>query len=77
MGTDVRTGRRISRWQDLPSLRAPRGVTAVAGQVLQLNSEPLAGVALEVEGRKATTDATGRFLVTHVDSGTSSARRRR
>jgi RHS repeat-associated protein len=69
MGTDVRTGRPISRWQDLPSLRAPQGVTAVAGQVLQLNGEPLAGVTLEVEGRKATTDATGRFLVTHVDSG--------
>ena len=69
IGTDARTGRPISRWQDLPPLRAPRGVTAVAGQVLQLNGEPLAGVTLEVEGRKATTDATGRFLVTHVDAG--------
>ena len=69
VGIDGRTGRLISRWQDLPPLQAPRGVTAVAGQVLQLNGEPLAGVTLEVEGRRTTSDATGRFLVTHLEAG--------
>jgi RHS repeat-associated protein len=69
VGLDARTRRPISRWQDLPPLQAPSGVTAIAGQVLQLNGEPLPRVTLDIEGRKATSDATGRFLITHVDIG--------
>jgi RHS repeat-associated protein len=40
-----------------------RGAVTLAGQVLRLNGSPLAGVTLDVEGHKATTDATGRFLL--------------
>ncbi|HET9387218.1 MAG TPA: RHS repeat-associated core domain-containing protein, partial [Gemmatimonadales bacterium] len=53
-----------SRWRKLPPLMAPPGVTALSGQVLRLNGLPLAGVTLEIEGRSAVTDGTGRFLVT-------------
>jgi RHS repeat-associated protein len=52
-----------SEWQQLPPLSARPGVTALSGQVLLLNGSPLAGVRLEIEGRDATTDATGRFLI--------------
>ncbi len=58
-----RTGAARSPWQDLPPLMAPDGVTAVAGQVLRLNGTPLAGVELEIEGRHAESDRTGRFLL--------------
>ncbi|MEX2147141.1 MAG: kelch repeat-containing protein [Candidatus Rokuibacteriota bacterium] len=63
LGRDARTGRRTSRWQDLPALEAPHGVTAVAGQVLQLNGRPLPGVTLEIDGRRTRSDTTGRFLL--------------
>jgi RHS repeat-associated protein len=60
---DERTGRLVSKWQDLPLLEAPPGVTALAGQVLQLNGDPLPGVTLEVDGRHTRSDRTGRFLL--------------
>jgi RHS repeat-associated protein len=66
---DPRTGKPISTWQDLPPLMAPPGVTAVSGQVLQLNGEPLADVTLSVEGVSTRTDATGRFLLQAVEAG--------
>ncbi len=63
LGRDARSNRRVSRWHDLPPLQAPPGVTAVSGQVLQLNGRPLAGVTLELDGRRTRSDATGRFLL--------------
>ena len=65
---DFRTNRPPSVWQSLPPLRAPNGVTALAGQALKLNGSPLAAVTLEIDGRKTETDRTGRFLL-RLDSG--------
>src|SRR5439155_4879441 len=64
----LRDGHPYSSWQALPPLTAPSGVTAVAGQVLTLNGEPLAEVTVETEGpddsRSTTrTDRSGRFLL--------------
>lgn len=52
-----------SPWRKLPPLQAPAGVTALAGQVLHLNGEPLADVTLSIGSRDARTDRTGRFLL--------------
>jgi RHS repeat-associated protein len=52
-----------SPWRKLPHLKAPSGVTALAGQVLLLNGEPLQGVTLEIGRHRARTDRTGRFLM--------------
>ncbi len=64
-----RDGKPHSAWQDLPPLQAPPGVTALAGQVLRLNGEPLANVTLQVGQRLARTDQTGRFLLTGIPGG--------
>lgn len=53
----------------LPDLRAPQGVTALAGRSLRLNGEPLAGVTFSIGNQHAKTDGTGRFLLTHIASG--------
>jgi RHS repeat-associated protein len=58
-----RTNRSPSPWQSLPPLQAPPGVTALAGQVLRLNGQPLADVTLQIEGHSARTDRSGRFLL--------------
>jgi RHS repeat-associated protein len=50
-------------------LTAPAGVTAIAGQILKLNGKPLAGVVVSADGRSATTDASGRFLLSGVSAG--------
>jgi Bacterial Ig-like domain len=52
-----------SPWRQLPPLQAPRGVTALAGQVLLLNGTPLADVTLAIGDRDVRTDRTGRFLL--------------
>lgn len=52
-----------SPWRKLPHLKAAAGVTALAGQVLLLNGEPLPGVTLEIGRHRARTDRTGRFLL--------------
>jgi RHS repeat-associated protein len=57
------TGTGGSKWQELPALQAAPGITAVAGQVLKLNGWPLEHVTLEIDGQRARTDATGRFLL--------------
>jgi RHS repeat-associated protein len=49
--------------QNLPPLQAPPGVTALAGQSLQLNGQPLANVTLEINNTSTETDQTGRFLL--------------
>jgi RHS repeat-associated protein len=64
-----RNGKPHSAWQDLPPLRAATGVTALAGQVLKLDGNPLPGVALQVDDRVAYSDDTGRFLLTGVPEG--------
>lgn len=62
-GSARRAAKTENRWQRLPPLKAPRGVTAVSGQVLRLNGTPLQGVRLEIDGASVATDATGRFLL--------------
>ncbi|OFW24626.1 MAG: hypothetical protein A3H27_03670 [Acidobacteria bacterium RIFCSPLOWO2_02_FULL_59_13] len=70
-----RDGRPHSPWQDLPPLQGSPGVTALAGQVLDLHGRPLANVTLEIEAeyggtaRSARTDETGRFLITDFEAG--------
>jgi RHS repeat-associated protein len=58
-----------SRWQTLPPLQAPPGVVALAGQVLKLDGTPLARVTLQIGGRTAESDGTGRFLITGIPAG--------
>src|SRR6266851_7635051 len=58
-----------SEWQKLPALQAKSGVTALAGQVLRLNGRPLQHVLFQVDGKRAFSDRTGRFLLTNVGGG--------
>jgi hypothetical protein len=58
-----------SPWQSLPPLKAPSGVTALSGQVLTINGNPLPNVTLQVGNRRALSDATGRFLIPGVAAG--------
>jgi hypothetical protein len=73
----LKDGKPHSDWEDLPTLQASAGRTALAGQVLDLFGVPLADVTLEVEdyygggSRKARTDETGRFLVEDLEVGSS------
>ncbi len=53
----------------MPDLRAPPGVTALAGRSLQLDGKPLAGVTFSIGARTARTDGSGRFLLTGIPSG--------
>jgi RHS repeat-associated protein len=64
-----RTRRAPSPLQDLPPLQAAPGVTALAGQALTLNGQPIAGVTVSIGEHRARTDDTGRFLLTEVPSG--------
>lgn len=59
-----------STWRLFRPLQAAPGVTALAGQVLKLNGAPLADVTLSFQGRSASSDMTGRFLITGVVGGT-------
>jgi RHS repeat-associated protein len=63
------TGTGGSKWQELPALHAAPGATALAGQALKLNGWPLEGVTLEIDGKKARTDSTGRFLMKGLSAG--------
>jgi RHS repeat-associated protein len=58
-----------SPYAKLPPLQAPPGVTAVAGQALRLNGEPLVDVTLSIGTAVAKTDTTGRFLLSNIGSG--------
>ena len=62
-GAGWRSGRPDSPWRSLPPLSAPAGTTALAGQVLALNGQPLADVTLRLGSRQALSDSTGRFLL--------------
>ncbi len=58
-----------SSWSKLPSLQAPAGETALAGQSLQLDGSPLRGLSIEIDSQRASTDATGRFLLRKLSPG--------
>jgi RHS repeat-associated protein len=62
-GRGWRTNRGPSLWQKLPPLEAPPGVTAIAGQMLKLDGDPLANVTVAVDMHRTHTDRTGRFLI--------------
>jgi RHS repeat-associated protein len=64
-----RNGKPYSPWQALPPYRAPDGVTALAGQVLRLNGQPLPDVTITIGYKSARTDATGRFLLSFLRPG--------
>nr|WP_281292436.1 RHS repeat-associated core domain-containing protein [Terriglobus albidus] len=78
-GTDATTGNLVpasgpsdpfnSPARKLPPLKAPKGVTAVSGQVLQLDGEPLRNTTLQIGDVVAHTDGTGRFLLTNIPGG--------
>ncbi len=55
--------------QQLPALTAAPGATALAGQVLLLNGDPVKGVTLQIGDRSVRSDDTGRFLLDGVPAG--------
>ena len=66
---DDEAAARNSPWRRLPPLRAPTGETAISGQLLRLNGQPLPGVLLKIDDRVAYSDRTGRFLLTRLTAG--------
>lgn len=66
---DWRARRAAAALRGLPPLRAADGETALAGQVLTLHGKALQNVTLTVGNQSATTDATGRFLLTQLAPG--------
>jgi RHS repeat-associated protein len=50
-------------------LQAPPGVTALSGQSLLVNGQPLANVTISIGQLKTRTDRTGRFLLQHIEDG--------
>ena len=58
-----------SYWQDLNPYEAASGVTALSGQVLRVDGWPLEKVKLQIGESIATTDYTGRFLLSGVEAG--------
>jgi len=66
---DWQTHRGQTNSELLPDLQGPRGSTALTGQVLKLNGEPLEHVTLEIGNRRTQSDSTGRFLLTDIPAG--------
>ncbi|HKY26732.1 MAG TPA: RHS repeat-associated core domain-containing protein [Pyrinomonadaceae bacterium] len=64
-----RSNRENSSWSKLPPLTAADGVTAIAGQVLKLNGQPLPNVTIQIGDRAVRTDGTGRFLLAGINPG--------
>jgi RHS repeat-associated protein len=62
-------GKPESLWQKLPPLMGRPGETALSGQVLRLNGEPLANVTFAIGGVETRSDRTGRFLLRGVPPG--------
>jgi RHS repeat-associated protein len=64
-------GRAPSPWTRLPALAAPRGRTGLSGQALTIGGKPLAHVTLEIEvdRKRASTDRSGRFVLSGVPAG--------
>ena len=67
--SDWRTHRPPSKYESLEDLKAAKGETALAGQVLRLNGEPLSQVTLQIGNERTRTDSTGRFLLTGISTG--------
>ncbi len=67
--SDWQTHRAPSKQESLPDLQAPPGSTALAGQVLKLNGEPLQHATLQIGNRRTQSDGTGRFLLTDIPAG--------
>ncbi|HET7416061.1 MAG TPA: RHS repeat-associated core domain-containing protein [Solirubrobacterales bacterium] len=59
-------------WAQIRALRAPAGRTALAGQALERNGLPLAGVRVSIEGssEESKTDEAGRFVLSGLPAGT-------
>jgi RHS repeat-associated protein len=68
-GGDWHIGREDSEWQAIPALQAKTGMTALAGQVLRLNGQPLSDATLQINDRSTHTDKTGRFLLESLTVG--------
>jgi RHS repeat-associated protein len=70
-GSDWIIGGPLGPWLKLPMLRAPDETTALAGQVLDVNGLPLAGLEVSIEGSAASarTDVAGRFLLVGLTAG--------
>jgi RHS repeat-associated protein len=64
-----RSGNGSSPNQLMPALHAAPGVTALAGQTLRLNGEPLREVTVSIGSEKTITDETGRFLLPGLPAG--------
>jgi RHS repeat-associated protein len=58
-----------SPWRSEPLPEADAGVTALAGQILALNGQPLEGIAVSLGDVAATTDRSGQFLLIAVAAG--------
>jgi RHS repeat-associated protein len=65
----LRLTRTASPWRALPPYQAAHDETALAGQVLGMDGEPLAGVTLRLADAATATDASGRFLLTGLVAG--------
>jgi RHS repeat-associated protein len=63
------TGRPPSPLTQLAPLPVSNDGTSLAGQVLTLKGEPLEGVTLELGEQSATTDETGRFVLSEIPAG--------
>jgi RHS repeat-associated protein len=63
------TGRPPSPLTQLGPLPVSSDSTSLAGQVLTLKGEPLEGVTLELGEQSATTDETGRFVLSDIPAG--------
>jgi len=66
---DWRANRGESPWQKLAPMQAEPGVTALAGQVLKLNGQPLRNVTIQIGDKATRTDSTGRFLLAGIPAG--------
>jgi len=66
---DWLTHREPSKFESLPDLQSAPGDTALAGQVLRLNGQPLQHVMLEIGQNRTESDDTGRFLLKDVPAG--------
>jgi RHS repeat-associated protein len=66
---DWTSGLPRSPWQDLPAYTGPQGLTALAGQVLRIDGWPLEHVTMRIGDRSASTDDTGRFVISDIEAG--------
>lgn len=66
---DWNAKRGASPLQKLPPLKAPPGVTALAGQILTAHGRALRSAKVQIGNHTALTDETGRFLLTNLTPG--------